>query len=182
MAAAIRVKQLLASSAGQPPKPFSDYDRKWFFYVHPWAFPNGDGLPSEGMTLERIVSTLLQRWPRKQFAQDVTLLLDSFDILQRHAVNTSCNVSMNATPDLVLRLSTMSPNDWQRTLDVLVSNKKGPDLARRVAALPPVSRELFSAFKVSAGRVMASPQAFASLRSKVNAMWYALGPGRRSSP
>lgn len=66
--------------------PFSDYRPEWFLLVHPSAFPNGVGCSPSNGELQRWCKTILQRYPRKQYGGNSHLVLDMFNILQRHKV------------------------------------------------------------------------------------------------
>lgn len=80
---------------------YSDYQGEWFLMVHPTAFPNGIGqCPPKGMALSVWCKYTLRRFPREQFGGNCHLVLDMFNVLQRHAVSLSRNfgdVSLDLT-------------------------------------------------------------------------------------
>lgn len=71
---------------------YSDYQGEWFLMVHPMAFPNGIGQCPKDMNLAAWCSYTLRRFPREQFGGNTHLVLDMFNVIQRHAVRGSCTV------------------------------------------------------------------------------------------
>ncbi len=122
--------KVLAVSAGS--ELLSDYERSWFVVVHVVSFPNGTGkmhceheqccvwwssgditvrlhvdcigsMP-EGMSLATYGQALLQSYPRRQYAQNVRLVLDLWNVSARHQVNTQANVQLRFTPSLLRKV------------------------------------------------------------------------------
>jgi len=50
------------------------------------------------MSIRTWIGILLRRYPREQYAQNVKLLLDTFDIICRHEVNTQSYVQLKVNP------------------------------------------------------------------------------------
>lgn len=79
-------------------KPIDDYSPQWFMKVHITSFPNGTGGAPKGMSLSAWANLLTRRYPRAMFGQNVYLLADMFNILQRHETSTQSGVSMRLKP------------------------------------------------------------------------------------
>ena len=165
---------VMASSASTT-QLFSDYNPYWFVLAFPHLFMHGCGAIPKGMTLDMYIQTLLRRgYP---FASTPAFALASFNVVQRHRVNTSAWVTTNNCnrSDLRTTLAGASDADIHRATELVSSGATGWQLARRLADASDVVISLVRCFKVTAGRVLGSPHAFASLRSRTIAMWHFAG-------
>jgi hypothetical protein len=117
--------------ASIPPNatPADDYDSKWFLRAHPSTFPHNKGACPEGMTLDNWCRTLLHRYPMQQFAQNLPLVCDSFNITQRHSVNKNAWIQFRCSPDRVRALTSL--NEADVTIVISAIEKK---LVRRFVA------------------------------------------------
>ncbi len=156
--------------------PFKDYDPRWPLLVHPVSFRHGTGAYPKGMSLERWVRIMLLRHPRAQYAQNVVFLLDMFNVVQRHAVNTQTTVQLNLTPSLLEDIGGLTAAQLGEAMQVVKAGLRGKALSDRLRSLPSGARALYDCFKFSSARVLGSPQSFMSLRSRVYGMWHAFGP------
>lgn len=156
--------------------PFSDYDKRWGPMVHIMAFPNGTGqCPESEMTLESWFRTKLRRYPRKSNGQQVCFLLDFFNIIQRHQVNTQVNIQMIISPQLFRELEGISEDEVIQCARIIGSGKSGGNLAAALHNATGAVRALYKAYRSASSRVIGSPQSFASLRSKALSGWYIFG-------
>lgn len=156
--------------------PFSDYDKRWGPLVHVMAFPNGTGqCPEKGMSLETWFRHKLRRYPRRSNGQQVAFILDFFNIIQRHQVNTQVSIQMRLSPQLFRDLQTITDEEVILCARIAGSGMRGRNLANALNSATPAVRALFKAFRSASSRVLGSPQSFASLRSKAMAGWYIFG-------
>jgi hypothetical protein len=154
-----------------------DYDPRWFLNVHVASFPNGTGGPPEGMSLKQWLKVLLSRFPREQYGGNPYLVLDAFNILQRHEVNTSARVQQRLQPNDLEEIGNLTIRQYEAVLGLLARGARGSQhLSRLVQELPPGAGALVRSFKVAGGRVFGSPQSFASLRAKMMSLSFLLGP------
>ena len=165
---------VMASSASTT-QLFSDYNPYWFVLAFPHLFMHGCGAVPRGMSLDLYIQTLLMRgYP---FGTSPHFALASFNVVQRHRVNTSAWVTTNNSNRVDLRasLASASDDDIIRAAELMSSGATGWQLARRLADASDVVKALVRSFKVTAGRVMGSPHSFASLRSRTIALWHFAG-------
>lgn len=145
--------------------PCNDYDPNWFIYAHPTSFPHGVGQCPKGVSLERWARCILLRHPRAQFARNLGLIADLWNIIQRHRVNTHAWVQLRLTPRMAASITSLTSSDLESVLDILSK----PSSAAW-SNLSPSARILLDGMKRAGGRVQGSPQSFLSLRSKVLAV------------
>jgi hypothetical protein len=128
------------------------------------------------MSLERWAKCILLRHPRRQFARNLGLIADMWNIVQRHKVNTHAWVQLKLTPRLAASLSELTPEDMKHVLQIL--SKPGQSLLNSAVwqKMSPSARVLLDGMKRAGGRVQGSPQSFLSLRSKVLATNVVFGP------
>lgn len=108
-------------------KPFSDYDKEWFLYVHFTSFPHGTGACPAGMTLSRWIKILLNRYPREQFAQNIDLVCNAFDIIQKHEVFTQSHVQMKLAPADVKDIAAMTQHEISLAVHLVKSKVSGKE-------------------------------------------------------
>lgn len=162
---------VMASSATTS-QIMSDYHPYWFVLTFPHLFMHGCGAVPSGMALDMYIQTLLRRgYP---FASSPAFTLTAFNVVQRHRVNTSAWVTTNNDNRVDLRtaLAGASDADIRQAAELMSSGATGWHLSKRLAAASDVVKALVRSFKVTAGRVLGSPHAFASLRSRTIAMWH----------
>lgn len=145
----------------------NDYDPAWILGTHPSAFPHNAGARPEGMSEERWAQCILRRYPTCQFAQNLGLIADMFNILQRHSVNKNAWVQFQFRADQQAAVSALSEKHVQAVLNAIASRKFGADLNNVLDNLPEGARTLYNGVKAVGGRVVGTPQSFLSLRSKV---------------
>ena len=160
---------LLASIVPKPDKPCDDYDADWFCAAHPSSFPHNTGRCPKGTSLDFYCKTLLNRYPISQFAQNLPLIADSLNILQRHAVNTHAWVQFRCSPDKCNALANLTEADVQVCVDALRTGAFGDGLKNMLGTtcLPTAARTLYNGVKAVGGNICGTPQSFLKLRSKV---------------
>lgn len=166
---------VLASATSSSPKPFSDYDPRWPLLVHPTSFPNGTGGCPKRMSMEEWIKLLLNRHPMEQFAQNVALHGDMFNIIQRHKVNTQTFVHMRLHPGLMEQVGSVGPSELTEALELLKAGLRGVALHVRLEKASAGAKALYKSFKVSSTRILGSPQSFQALRGKAGALWHGFG-------
>jgi hypothetical protein len=165
---------VLASSTASTPKPFSDYDWRWPLLVHAAYFPNGTGGAPKGMSLKTWIKYLLHRRPPKQ-ASNIMLVLHMFNVLQRHDSFTQAHFKLRGNPDVFEKVGMMTNDEIKAAGDLLGSGKRGKAYAKAMAEASPVVRVLVRSVHNVGKNIAGSPASFASLRSRVIALWHALG-------
>lgn len=158
---------VVVSAIPKSDTPANDYDPAWMLGTHPSAFPHNTGARPDGMSEERWAQCILRRYPSSQFAQNVGLIADLFDCIQRHSVNKNAWVQVQFRPDQQAAVSALSEQHVQAVLDAIASRKFGADLNNVLDGLPEGARTLYNGVKAVGGRVIGTPQSFLSLRSKV---------------
>lgn len=145
----------------------NDYDPMWLVGAHPSAFPNNTGARPANMSEERWAQCILQRYPTSQYARNLGLIADMFNITQRHSVNKNAWIQFRFRPDQQAAVSDLSEKDVQAVLDAISSRSFGAELRHRMDALPPGAWTLYNGVRAVGGRVVGTPQSFLSLRSKI---------------
>lgn len=145
----------------------------WLIYAHPSAFPHGKGQCPEGMSLEHWARVILQRRPRRQYACNLGLLVDMWNIIQRHKVNTHAWVQLKLTPRMASSIVNLSQEDMQKVLKTV---SKPGSRNKNWSTLSQPAKTLLNGMKRAGGRVMGSPQAMMTLRSRVLAVSTVFGP------
>ena len=154
----------------------NDYDPMVIVGSHPSMFPYNKGGPPEGMSMTCWAANILQRYPVEQFAQNTGAIPDMFNRLQRHQVNAQAHVQFNLQPDRLASIATLDEAQVNVVLEAHASCAFGARLQQIMAPLPPAAWDLLGAVRAMGGRIMATPQSFASLRSKVLAPQGIFGP------
>lgn len=165
---------VLVSTAARS-EPFSSIDRNWLLLVHPSVFPQGTGRRPDKMSLQAYLHLLVRRYPREQHAQNVSFLMDAFNLLQRQNVAIQSHIQLSMTPHLLRHIATITPELQQATLQILRSGLRGAALKQRLSNTPYAVQCLFKAFKSSSARVLGAPQQFTALRGQAYAMWHGAG-------
>jgi Helitron helicase-like domain at N-terminus len=158
---------LLVSAVPKSDVLADDYDPNWILDAHPSSFPYHTGSWPEGMSMERWSKCIMHRYPPSQFAQNLGLISDLFNITQRHSVSKSAWIQFRCRPDQSASIGSLSEADVQSTLDAITNRAYGEGLNLILNALPPAARTLYNGLKAVGGRVIGTPQSFAALRSKV---------------
>ena len=158
---------LLVSAIPKVDSLVDDYNPSWMLGAHPSAFPYNAGARPQGMSEERWAQCLLQRYPASQFARNLGLIADLFNVTQRHSVNKNAWIQFRFRPDQQAAISALSEADVQTVLDAIASRSFGSDLSNTLGALPPGAWTLYNGVKAVGGRVVGTPQSFMSLRSKI---------------
>lgn len=165
----LQTQGLLVSAIPKSDKLVDDYDPGWMLGAHPSTFPHNKGGCPSGMSEERWAQCLLQRYPACQYARNLGLIADCFNVVQRHNVNKNAWVQFQFRPDQQAAITALSQRDVQAVLDLISSNAFGANLINGLNSLPPGARILYNGVKAVGGRVLGTPQSFMSLRSKVMA-------------
>jgi hypothetical protein len=147
-----------------------DYQPDWFLGAHPSVFPHNQGGAPAGLSLERWAKLLLQRYPREQFAQNLGLITDLFNVIQRHLVNTHAWVQFKLQPAKAAGIASLSEDHVRAVLEAISTREFGFALHARMSSLPPAAWDLYNSVKATGGRVLGTPQSFGALRSKVMAV------------
>jgi hypothetical protein len=160
---------LVAASVTPNAKPADDYDSSWFLKSHPSTFPHNKGACPAGMSVELWIQTLLQRYPREQFAQNLPFNSDAFNIIQRHSVYKNAWIQFKSSPDRAAALAHLTEGDVNIVLDAITRGLFGASLNATLDTTcdPVAARTLMNGIRAVGGRVEGSPQAFLALRSKV---------------
>jgi hypothetical protein len=164
----------LVSTTAASGAPFSDYDPLWFALTHPQAFPWGTGVAPKGIALRTWCKHFLQRAPRIQHGHPM-LLLDMFNILQRHEVNAQARVQMYVGADKLSALSGLTPLELQQAFELFASNARGRAYADAVQAAPDKVRMVVRTCRTSNARVEGTASSAASIRSRAIALWHFWG-------
>ena len=154
---------------------FSDFDRLWPVLAHPAAFPNAEGGPPEGMSLEFWMKVHLQRAPRELHGEQSMLVLDLFNIRQRHAVLRGAWVCMQSQPAVFQELASMPVEEIRMAMELFDTNRHAQTNAA-FAEAPQRVKQLLRALRTVQNKVEGTPAWFASLRSRAFALWHAFGP------
>jgi hypothetical protein len=155
---------ILASllTAGSAPVP--DYMPDYFVKTHPCVFPNGTGGRPPGTTPQVYLRTLMQRYPETQYAGNRSFLVNVYDSMQRHEVNTHAALVLHAQPSIARDLDDITEVDIVEALNTV--GLSGEALFLSMGKLSPKSKRLLLALKLVGARVMGSPQSKLATRSK----------------
>ena len=159
-------------------EPLSDYGARWPLLAHPNRFPNGTGAPPAGMREADWVRLQLRRWyPRDDHSgQAPHFVLDMFDRLQRHEVNTAVRQHLQIHPHLVQRVQRMTYEQVLEALELLALGLRGQELATRVRAAPAVVADLVHGVRISTSKLAGTAASAGSLRSRAYGLWVLYGP------
>jgi hypothetical protein len=160
-------KNVLVSAIPKVDKIINDYDPSWMLGAHPSTFPHNTGARPKGMSEERWAQCILQRYPSPQYARNLGLIADLFNVTQRHSVYKNAWIQFRFSPDQQASISDLSQEHVQAVLDAIASRSFGADLANTMKTLPPGAWTLYNGVRAVGGRVVGTPQSFMSLRSKI---------------
>jgi len=164
---------LVSTTAGGP--PHSDYLASWFVLTHPQAFPWGTGQKPPGVGRRRWIQYFLRRAPRAQHAHPM-LVLDMFDVLQRHEVNAHTRNGIFATRGQLAEFGRMTGDELEVAMNLFASNKRGAAYAQDLNAASPQVRNAARALKSTGAKIEGTAAAAGTIRSKAIALWHAFGP------
>lgn len=169
-------QELLVSAVPKVDKVVNDYDPTWMLGSHPSTFPHNTGARPQGMSEEKWAQCILQRYPTAQYACNLGLIADLFNVTQRHSVYKNAWIQFRFRPDQQAAISELSEKDVQAVLDAISSQSFGAQLNTTMNALPPGAWTLYNGVRAVGGRVVGTPQSFLALRSKILAANALYGP------
>ena len=159
-----------------PQAPLNEYDRDFFVKGHPHTFPNGVGSMPDGMTLKEYSRMLLHRYPREQYAQNIGLLADLFNVGQRHDVLTHSRIQLKLSPGMSEDINKLSEDDIKKVLELQGSSMPFATQEKILDSLPAAAKTLLRAMRRVGGKVIGTPGSFLGLRSIMQAAWNVFGP------
>ena len=112
---------LLVSAIPKVDNLVDDYDPKWMLGAHPSTFPYNTGARPEGMSEERWAQCILQRYPASQFARNLGLIADLFNVTQRHSVNKNAWIQFRFREDQQAAISALTEVEVQTVLDAIAA-------------------------------------------------------------
>lgn len=112
------------ASVGQSTTPFSDYDPAFLLLTHPTAFPYGCGACPKKMSLQYYHQLLLRRFPSKQYAENVTMCLEMFNVQLRHDTNRFTTMRARGDEGLFKELDKLAESDMYIALEALAKGKQ----------------------------------------------------------
>jgi hypothetical protein len=144
---------------------FSDYDRMWPILAHPTMFPNLTGARPHGMSHETWVDITLRR-PRDQFQRNPLFIMDMFDIVQRHQVNTKTSLYLKGNPQAERMLNEMSLDDTKECLEILAERATNPTRANtRLQNASAHVKEMHRSVRIAGANIIGSPQSLGKIRA-----------------
>ncbi len=155
---------------------FPDMDKRWPALTHPSVFPYCEGTPPDNMSYDAWLRVILQRAPREQFAEQPTLVLDMFNVTQRHEVNIATKRVLLSNETQFREFADMSSEQVVMAVELFQSKSKGKAYADALAQAPAVVQKFLRAMRQISAKVRATPAYYASLRSQAFALWHAVGP------
>lgn len=159
-----------------PQAPVNDYDRDFFIKGHPHSFPNGVGSIPVGMSLKEYSKMILFRYPREQYAQNIGLLADLFNVGQRHDVLTNSRIQLKLAPGMSEEINKLSEDNIRKVLEMQSSGMPFATQQKILQTLPQAAKTLLGAMRRVGGKIIGTPGSFLSLRSKIQAAWNIFGP------
>jgi hypothetical protein len=188
---------IIASVLPKDQSIVNDYNAGWVPGAHPSAFPYNKGGRPKGMSEKKWSQCILRRYPVEQFAQNLPLIVDMFNILQRHTAYTSSHIHFKFRPRDATIVAQMTPFDIQQVLDIMQMKPRpyGINLSNRLAAIGkignndgyfrflmdwlivgPAAKVLYHGITAARGRMLGTAESFRSLRSKVMGTFAVYGP------
>jgi hypothetical protein len=158
---------ILASLLTSGAKPACDYDADYFVRTHPCVFPHGKGSRPDGMASDFYLRTLMQRYPESQYAGNRPFLVNVYDTIQRHQVNTHAGVVLHTHPHVAAQLDNITEAEIAEALNTM--GLSGQALFHAMNNLTPKSKNLLCALKLVGARVMGSPQSKLAARAQTMA-------------
>jgi hypothetical protein len=146
---------------------FSDYDRMWPILAHPTMFPNLTGARPDGMSHETWVGITLRR-PRNQFQRNPLFIMDMFDIVQRHQVNTKTSLYLKGNPQAERMLNGISLDETKECLEILAERATNPTRANtRLQNASAHVKEMHRSVRIAGANVIGSPQSLGKIFTSV---------------
>jgi hypothetical protein len=171
------------STCGPGVQPFSDYDPKWMMYVHFWLFPYGvgswrygDDKGEERLSMEEWMYILLRRPKEDKFCQASLFIMDGFNIIQRHKVNSETKFHLRFNKSSLSEIGGLREEDMELVIDILQKGLYAGGLKQRLKSAKPGVKALLKCIRQTSAKVPGSPQSFLSLRSRVAGSWAVYGP------
>jgi hypothetical protein len=109
------------------------------------------------MSEDKEVLLLATRYPASQFSDNVSFMLNRFNMLQRHSNLNQSYVTLRTSPQLIKEAGGATQADMQLVLDVLKAGGKSDAVQQRLAAASPAAKALLKAYRVT-GEDLASIQ------------------------
>jgi hypothetical protein len=115
----------------------------------PTVYPWGLGARPKGMSEDKEVLLLATRYPASQFSDNVSFMLNRFNMLQRHSNLNQSYVTLRTSPQLIKEAGGATQADMQLVLDVLKAGGKSDEVQQRLAAASPAAKALLKAYRVT---------------------------------
>ncbi len=131
-------KSVMASIIPANSRIVDDYDPTWMLKAHPSSFPHDKGARPKKSKLseEKWAECILRRYPLQQFGQNISMISDMFNIIQRHKVNTSAWVQFRFRPKETAIIANMTGEQMQDVVDIMADTKLyGENLTNRLNAV-----------------------------------------------
>ena len=144
----------------------------WFTGAHPSAFPYNKGgfPPGMSLILGQVHHPTL---PIAAVRTNTGLLIDLFNIIQRHTVSAQATANVPLHPEKISEIANLTESQCQSVLDAVASGAFGDGLRSIMDPLPPGAWILYRGIKSAGGRTVGSPQSFIfrTRCSAVHALW-----------
>lgn len=178
-------------------KLFCDYNKRWPILAHHSMFPYSEGMAPGKMSYDMWLPVIMQRAPRRQFAQqpnnmsstNIRFVLDMFNITQRHAVSRAAKHVLQNNPLLLREFVGMEREQLKLAVELFATKLRGTAYSEALAAAPVVVQKFLKQLKRIGNRARATPAAAASpaaaagVSPLLHGMPHALSPCfRRSTP
>ena len=111
-------------SAVPKSSPLNDYDALWMVHAHPSVFPYGTGGCPNGMSFIKWFRGLINRYPCQQYAQNVGMLTDGFNIWQRHEAYKQASVVVRTAPHMAACINSLTQEEVRERGYLRVRGKK----------------------------------------------------------
>ena len=157
-------KKLVATYAD---KPAEDIDPLWFLLVFPDCFPNGQGLPTQKVSVKRWLSYLIQI-DGSPF-QSNAFVCAAGDWIMRHGVNLAAHLQFKTSPKLFEKANKATTEHIKRAAQILA--KRG----RPVVNDPDEVKALCKQVVAVSARTIGSPYNAITYRRQMFAGWSHFG-------
>ena len=165
-AEALRTGQQLILQTDTPRLAACDYVPEWLPRTHPSTFPMNSGARPVNMP-ERVHGLLLlNRFPRSQGQENVHLVMDLFDMLNRHEVNRQTFISLHTKPQLLHIINSIPPPEYEGLLKFIKRPCVGKQHVEGLSTFSSAARTLYHSFKASTRFVIGTSARMSSLRSR----------------
>lgn len=149
---------------------FPDMDTRWPALTHPSAFPYGVGTPPPGMSYDAWLPVILQRAPRQQFAEQPMLVLDMFNITQRHEVNRAAKQVLYTNDRALEEFACLTVDELVLVVELFEKKHRGKDYTTALATAPLPVQKFLRALRQISNKVRGSPGYYSSARSQAFAL------------